>query len=84
MNPVYFWDGSKTVVVLTDDVMTCTDAALGNYLDMPCVDTNWSTNRPQERYGRFTRGEGIPAWITCSVEQLPPEFRAHLLLLGVS
>lgn len=84
---VYFWRNDQVEVVnrhLT--VLDFDQSSMFKYLYCPCVDTNaWDTN---ERYGAFIHSGGgwlaLVRWENQPIESFPPEFRAHLLLLGVS
>lgn len=68
IEPLYFWDGSKIIKVIEDDVRP--------YRNMPCLDT-WGMN-DRYRYGTFT----LEGWKHLPFEQFPPEFKMALMLIG--
>lgn len=72
MAPRYFWVDDK--VVELGEFREITHPLLCR----PCVDTAYGD--AHNRYGQYTKKK----WQPCAVEDLPPLFRAHLLLLGVS
>ena len=86
---VYFWKNDQVEVVhrfLT--VYDLEEPSMLKYLYCPCVDTH--DRDPKGRYGVFIH-EGFVAGRLAKVrrdyvpmDSFPPEFRAHLLLLGVS
>jgi hypothetical protein len=84
---VYFWRNDRVETInrrLT--VLNFDQSSMFKYLYCPCVDTYaWDLS---ERYGMFVNeASGWIAkarWESQSIESFPPEFRAHLLLLGVS
>lgn len=92
MNNVYFWMNNKVVTVPVESYLVLSDfirkPRLMKYVDCHCVDTG--RYAPSERYGVFRRNispviRDIPVkWQVISLDQFPPEFRAHLLLLGVA
>lgn len=82
MRVTYFWDGEKLISVPEQVWLeNCKP-----YLNMPCVDTYRETDSG-ERYGMFrpdpkaTRG---CYWGGRRLDDFPKEFRASLLLLGVT
>ena len=83
----YFWKNGQ--VELVDRNLTILDfeqSSMFKYLYCPCVDTHaWDTD---ERYGMFVNAGGgwiaKTVWENHPIESFPPEFRASLLLLGVS
>jgi len=79
MSATYFWSKKRRKLVVIESRLTTTDAKELGVLQLPCVDTNHDT--PDMRYGKFN---GCNGWDSMPVEHLPPEFRATLLLLGVS
>ena len=69
MPATYFWvDGE---VKIKEDMTV--------YLGKLCVDTRYALKESQ-RYGLY--GDK-PAWTSIPLKEFPPEFRMHLLLLGV-
>jgi hypothetical protein len=84
MSAVYFWH--KDQLVTFDWEIKHPDMALANmhkYRYCPCVDTFQS--RKAERYGHWAvSNDWITQWVYRPFEGFPPEFKAHLLLLGVS
>lgn len=85
MSAVYFWYQDEVVTVR--EYLRCQDLDEVRYLrpyrNRPCVDA-FVVNAP-ERYGRFAiHASGVVHWLSEPVETLPPEFRAYLLLMGVS
>jgi hypothetical protein len=84
---VYFWKDNQVDVI--DGNLTVLDfyqSSMFKYLYCPCVDTNGID--VDERYGMFIHeGGGWLAqvrWGSLPITSFPPEFRTHLLLLGVS
>lgn len=67
-DPEYFWKDGK-VIEISDG---------GTILDVPSFEP--MTDDPLFRYGVYTSPMG---WESCTYEELPAEFRAHLLLMGV-
>ncbi len=74
MSGAYFWDGSKVSYIDGWVDHDRRKAVIG----LPCVDTTEDT--AAQRYGVF----GTNGWQSRPLDQLPKEFRMHLLLLGVS
>ena len=86
MNANYFWKNGAVEVIqkqlISDDFKQ--DSLIG-YFYCPCVDT--FTDETGGRYGRWHPSHGawsIPSWESIPAEQLPKEFRMHLLLMGVA
>lgn len=83
MSATYFWDG-KQLITVPEQVWLENSKP---YLDMPCFNT-YAAPEKSGRYGYFTLTPSGSYWDTrwCpyNVNELPKEFRAHLLLLGVS
>lgn len=51
-------------------------------LNVPCVDELYAADEaPEYRYGIY---EHVNKWVTTPLTSFPKEFRAHLLLLGVT
>ena len=69
MTPLYYWEGRE---VKTGHYTT-------NSYDKYAVDTEYEI--PNQRYGMYMRHGG---WRPIPIEIFPPEFRVHLLLLGVA
>jgi len=69
MTPIYYWDGQVVKV----------DYHGISSFDKYLVDTEYEI--PNQRYGMFMRHGG---WRPIPIEEFPPEFRVHLLLLGVA
>lgn len=67
---LYFWKDGEVVV-------RSWAHGPGLIFNRLCVDT--SETVPELRYGQFSNG-----WKHCKYEELPAEFRVHLLLMGVS
>jgi len=91
MSATYFWYQDKLVVL--ERRLVATDfqqAALHKYRYCPCVDGFEGGNSLQSslRYGHWAVNDKVrdwPAlWQPGFVCDFPVEFRAHLLLLGVS
>lgn len=77
---MYFWDGKQVILEPKEILITDCDA----YLNMYCCD-DASSDVTFGRYGMFTdRPRNGPYWRGGPVTAFPKEFRAHLLLLGVS
>lgn len=74
-NMGYYWDNDQVVEIDLEKV-TLSD---NDYLDKYMVDDRFI--KPSQRYGIFSTVSG---WRVVPLERFPPEFRAHLLLLGVS
>lgn len=84
---VYFWRNEQVDVI--DRHLTVLDfnqSSMFKYLYCPCVDTHGLDIG--ERYGMFIHeGGGWLArvrWDSVPIRSFPPEFRTHLLLLGVT
>lgn len=79
---LYFWDSSNQKVLKTD----YDRADLYKYKNMFCVDS--SEDQPWLRYGRFEEFRQSEyrdtKWLGHPLYTFPPEFRTHLLLLGIS
>jgi hypothetical protein len=90
MKATYFWY-QDTLVTLERDrqilVEDFRDVAMHKYRYCPCVDT-FEPVGVVPRYGAWEQNDKIPTWPTHWVSRpmwtFPAEFRAHLLLLGVS
>ena len=87
MSHTYFWYQNKLVTF--DRRLTVIDFdqfPMQKYRYCPCVDT--SASRKAERYGHWAVNDSQHSWPTQWIyrplESFPPEFRAHLLLLGVT
>lgn len=83
----YFWKNGEVVVV--DKPLTRNDfarSAVFGFLYCPCVDT--FQDETGGRYGQWEQEGGgwiaLAKWISIPPEELPKEFRMHLLLMGVS
>lgn len=83
---MYFWNG-REVIEVSKGIYT---SNCHPYVDMPCVDTKLP-NGNASRLGMFQRSRYLVAgksdrydWNNMRVDTYPPEFRVHLLLLGVS
>lgn len=84
MSATYFWYQDKLVILhrqlLTGDFQ---QSSMLKFLYCPCVDT--FTDTTFERYGIFVSTEDFrKMWEHRPLDSFPAEFRAHLLLLGVS
>lgn len=77
MSATYFWDGKK--VRSFGEQFFMATAEKHHQLGRFCVD-GFRTD-PEMRYGKFGQNT---SWEHVPIEQFPKEFRAHLLLLGVS
>ncbi len=54
-------------------------------LNLPCVDTAFPDSNRSARYGEFYyASEENSGWEPLPFSEFPAEFKAHLLLLGVS
>ena len=87
MSAVYFWRNDQVEVVhrfLT--VYDFEQSSMLKYLYCPCVDTHATDSRG--RYGVFVHADAgwlaKVRWDCLPMDSFPPEFRAHLLLLGVT
>ena len=84
MSATYIWkDGKIVVYPIAFNVRSAVDHEVVGY---PCVDDFCERGNPG-RYGMFKMNYkgGYPSlWDAWSPESLPPEFRTHLLLLGVT
>lgn len=69
--PIYAWVQSQVKEVHPDVCMT--------YAYEGCVLFD-PFDLPEMQWGRVTKGR----WEELRIDEVPPEFRAHLLLLGVS
>jgi hypothetical protein len=86
MKPTYFWKNNQVVEVNARIPAALLDGStMWKFLYCPCVDAKNDT--PQFRSGMFVNeGGGMVArttWHYIPYDQLPAEFRAHLLLMGV-
>ena len=73
----YFWKEGKVVEF---DAYPCVDNIRKAKLEgMYCVDLNETL--PAQRYGIF---DPIQCWLSVPFEEMPKEFLAALLLMGVS
>lgn len=81
MSAIYFWKDGE-VIMFSSRILTPMQADEVGVLDLPCVDTSYLDSKDEftARYGKFVKNE----WQGCRPEQLPAEFRAALLLLGVT
>lgn len=71
--PIYFWvDGALVTRYIDDDMVT----------NVPCVDDRCSDG--EFRIGLYEEDRGDLIWRPAKPSDLPPEFRAHLLILGVA
>jgi len=69
----YYWDGSQVIEV---------DQIIGpERFNMQCVDT--AVTLAEYRYGIYEQTGPIIEWVHIPFEQLSPEFRMSLLLMGV-
>lgn len=84
----YFWVNNEVVAVprkMIPASFKMSDGELDKYVGCYCVDT-YRTDADQ-RYGRFVHDHSIACgidWEYVPFEDFPPEFKANLLLLGVS
>ncbi len=70
---LYFWFNGEVFIKAWGD------STVEIIREVPCLDTS---DLPGEgRYGMFREG-GV--WADMTLDEFPPEFRVHLLLLGVS
>ena len=74
--PVYFWKDGAVVV----RPWQCDMAWFLDVRGIPSVDAQ--ETHPEMRYGVFNVNGG--GWRHTPIANFPPEFRAHLLLLGVA
>lgn len=74
-DPIYFWKGDQ--VCKYHGYSNAEHMERTEFLDCFAVDTACIE---EMRYGMYKRKTG---WIHVPIEQFPPEFRTHLLLLGV-
>lgn len=72
---IYFWKDGEVLVFAENELHGEDDWFFG----VECVDTRFPAGS-RSRYGKFTEN----GWQSTQVTNLNPEFRAHLLLLGVS
>lgn len=84
MSATYFWYQDKLVILhrqlFAEDFQ---QSSMLKFLYCPCVDT--FVDPPTERYGIFASTERFEKmWNHRPLDSFPAEFRAHLLLLGVS
>ena len=82
MSATYFWDGEQLIIVPEQVWLENSKP----YLDMYCVDGYAGTEKV-ERYGMFVNDTGQRwgcYWGSRPLAEFPKEFRAHLLLLGVT
>lgn len=70
---IYYWRNNE-VVEMDSTHRVITDGLL----HLPCADARFEDSL--NRYGEFN----ATGWVHIPIEKFPPEFRAHLLLLGVS
>jgi hypothetical protein len=87
MSRVYFWKNDQVEIV--HRFLTVHDfehSFMLKYLYCPCVDTH--AINLEDRYGAFIQESNgrlaTVRWDYLPMDSFPPEFRAHLLLLGVS
>lgn len=80
----YLWNGKEVVVYDNDYNLSVQQAQAYGLENMPCVDLNCEVGHG--RYGLFEQDDedGGCAWKELDIREFPPEFRTHLLLLGVS
>lgn len=69
-----YWKNGSVVETDWDDSFI----VAGDYVDCFCIDGRCLDTR--SRYGMFSDNR----WKHIPLDQFPPEFRTHLLLLGVS
>lgn len=87
MSANYFWKNGQ-VVVLHEQLIRNDFARseMFGFLYCPCVDTY--QDETGGRYGQWEQeGAGwiaLAKWVSIPPEELPKEFRMHLLLMGVS
>jgi hypothetical protein len=87
MSATYFWYQDR-LVDIRPQVRTESfeQAAMHKYRYCPCVD-DFETE-PNMRYGIWAQDDKLrnwsAVWETRHLQEFPAEFRAHLLLLGVS
>jgi hypothetical protein len=86
MSAVYFWrDGRVKVINRHLTVLDFEQSSMFKYLYCPCVDTH--AIDLEDRYGAFVHADA--GWMTkvrwdcLPLDSFPPEFRTHLLLLGL-
>jgi hypothetical protein len=88
MSATYFWSNDQVVVldrrIFKEDF---NQSSMFKFLYCPCVD-GFADDILISRYGAWeNEGGGWVAratWRPMKPDDLPPEFRTHLLLLGVS
>lgn len=81
---MYFWDGKQVIHESREILITDCQP----YLNMPCCDDS-SDDLTYGRYGVFLDGHSRGHswnyyWQGGRIDRLPIEFRANLLLLGVT
>ena len=87
MSATYFWKNNE-VVVLRQQLCSSDfrQEAFFGVLYCPCVDT--FQDETGGRYGQWEQEGGgwvaLAKWVSIPPEELPKEFRMHLLLMGVS
>ena len=79
MSNGYFWKDGKVVEYSGDMFTRQLREGRPDLEDCLCVDT--SRKDEISRYGQFIKNDG---WHHEPFREFPPEFRMHLLLLGVS
>ena len=79
----YFWRQDR-LEILNHSVFAehFTQSSMLKYLYCPCVVIN-ENGRQWEGYYDQTENFKV-GWMPCEIKRFEPEFRAHLLLLGVS
>ena len=76
---MYFWKGTEVLVVKEQLYVGIAEA----YRGLLCVDAFCAS--PPQRYGRFSaEKESLAQWGHIPIENFPPQFRATLLIMGVS
>ena len=90
MKPTYFWYQDTLVTIERSSQIlaeTFQQASMHKYRYCPCVDT-FEDVGTKARYGIWEQNDNQKAWPTVwtsrPLRTFPAEFRAHLLLLGVS
>ena len=82
----YIWKDGEMIV--HTDRLSIREADTLGFLHIPIVNTRYEKDRG--RTGMFVKNTGTPIhgppirWLDQQYEELPAEFRMHLLLLGVA
>lgn len=85
-NSVLFWDDEAKEIVVVNPPPSDTQMIISevpfNMFNKFCVDIKHID--PEARYGKFRRYELNKYWSAVPFVEFPAEFKAYLLLLGIS